>query len=148
KRYGRGKFWGGVNRQTLAGYALVPLVLGHSVVNRVLPLVMEGGSSGIGVDFVGHGYTLGAQWGYWGSWDWYAGLVTLGGYHFVYGMAKFLRIRRSERLAKWLKMSVVGVVGAWLGGLVVVVKAGRAGGIVGRQYDKLYNSLYGGLTGG
>lgn len=50
------RFWPEMSFTSLSGYILTPLVLGHSLVNRILPLWIEGSSSGVGLGFVSHGF--------------------------------------------------------------------------------------------
>ena len=42
--------------QARLGYLLVPLLGTHVLVNRVTPLMIDGGSSGIGLGYISHGF--------------------------------------------------------------------------------------------
>jgi len=126
----------------------VPLVLGHAGINRVLPWLVEGGSSGVGLDFVGHGVALQKVVGVLG----FTALVSVVGAHVVWGWAKWLGVgpeatmqERGKRRRWWgVNAAVAGFVGVWLsGGIGVVALGGRVYGWVGRHYDVLLSHLPG-----
>ena len=54
--------WPKLSGTSVLGYVAVPLVLGHTAINRMLPLWADGGSSSIGLDFVSHGLNVGPMW--------------------------------------------------------------------------------------
>ena len=80
-------FWPRLSATSALGYGLVPLLAGHVLVNRVVPLNLEGGSSSVGLTYVSHGFArhpvLAASA--------YALLVTVASWHFVGGLARWLR---------------------------------------------------------
>lgn len=147
--------WPKTSWQQMAGYVAIPLVLGHSFITRGLPLRVEGGSSGIGLDYVSHGFAIAPKLHVLG----YVALVGVVGSHVVWGWAKWLGLapkeavqgetqeRQLERRTRWWEVwSVAGaVVGIWVaGGVGVVGRAGLEGrvpGWVGRVYDGLYREL-------
>lgn len=85
RRYGEGKFFNGMSKIAITGYMLVPIAAGHIAINRLLPWYVDGGSSNIGVDFVGHGFFEGGRVAYWGGWLWYGVLIGGGVFHFTMG---------------------------------------------------------------
>lgn len=160
KRYGAESYadrrrilWPKLSTQSLLGYLFLPLIAGHTFVNRWLPLWLEGGSSGVGLRYVAHGFAkhpFVANVGY-------AALVGVGAWHFVGGAAKWLtvspeyvsengdygRVKRKRR--GWIINGVAAVVaGLWmLGGLGVVGKGGTGAGTGWevRAWDELYRSV-------
>jgi Protein of unknown function (DUF1691) len=78
--------WPPMSAQSALGYLLLPLLAGHVLVNRAVPMWVEGGSSGVGLRYVAHGFgkhpiiaTLG-----------YTALVGIASWHFVGGMVTWL----------------------------------------------------------
>ena len=135
----------------MLGYALWPLLAGHVFVNRVLPLEVEGGSSGVGLGYVSHGFAkhpVIANLGY-------AALVGVGSWHVVGGAVKWLRLsaeyiteggdygRRKRRRRAWVVNVIAGVVaGVWmLGGLGVVGRGGLGSGWEAKNWDELYRRV-------
>ena len=155
KRYGyesheqrRHLRWPSVSRISLLGYILLPLVAGHVFVNRVLPLRIEGGSSGVGLGFVSHGFAKQGVLGFIG----YSALIVVGTWHFVWGGAHWLgfsprsistdRAEAKKRRIYMLNALSTGVAGLWMaGGLGVVGRGGETSGWVGRGYDELYSRI-------
>ncbi len=130
---------------------LYPLLAGHVFVNRILPLKIQGDSSGVGLGYVAHGFakhpliaTLG-----------YTFLVTVGSWHIVGGAAKFLRIsseyvteggdygrRKRAKRSRVLNTLAACVAGVWLlGGLGVVGSGGRGTGWEAKGWDELYRQV-------
>ncbi|KAI9747422.1 MAG: hypothetical protein M4579_007468 [Chaenotheca gracillima] len=141
--------WPKVSATSVLGFTLWPLVTGHILVNRVLPLWAEGDSSGVGLGYVSHGFakypvvatTL------------YAALVGVGSWHFVKGWAKWMGwapeqvgdgisvgSASQKRRRRWLTHVVSAFVASlWMaGGLGVVGRGGAAKGWIGRGWDDLY----------
>ncbi|KAL9056077.1 MAG: hypothetical protein Q9162_003139 [Coniocarpon cinnabarinum] len=149
--------WPRLSWQSVAGYAAIPLVFTHSFVTRGLPLVVEGSSSSIGLDYVSHGFAIAPKIHLLA----YGVLVAVVGSHIVWGWSKWLGVAPTERAqgepseetlerkTRWWAVWGVsaGVVGLWMaGGLGVVGRAGldgRTGGWVGRVYDGVYRQLPG-----
>ncbi|EEQ29960.1 hypothetical protein McanMca71_006234 [Microsporum canis] len=69
--------------QAILGYATVPLIGTHILVNRLVPLYVDGGSSGVGLGYVAHGIARSP----WLMGAWYAALTGIGVWHFVGGWA-------------------------------------------------------------
>lgn len=148
-----GKAWPKLSGTSALGYALVPLVAGHALVTRVLPLWVEGGSSGVGLGYVAHGFARFPKMAF----GWHGALVGVGACHFVWGWAKWMGWTpdgRSEggdaverglsRKRRWYAVNGVSALlaGLWmLGGLGVVGRGGRMGGWVGRGWDELYRRI-------
>ncbi|KAF7511569.1 hypothetical protein GJ744_004157 [Endocarpon pusillum] len=145
--------WPKLSTQSVLGYLLFPLVAGHGFVNRWLPLRLEGGSSGVGLRFVAHGFAkhpLVANLGY-------AALVGVGVWHVVGGTAKWLRLspefveeggdygRVKARRRQWVVNGVAAfVAGLWmLGGLGVVGRGGKGVGTGWeiKAWDEIYRSV-------
>lgn len=135
------------------GYAFVPLVVGHELINRWTPLRVQGSSASIGLEYVSHAFhreplisTLG-----------FTALITVGAWHITWGWAKWLGLTpaqvtsasqpgEKQRIQKrrWYGVHAVSalVAGLWLaGGLGVVGRGGEAKGWVGREYDELYKQV-------
>lgn len=138
--------WPALSGTSALGYAAVPLVLGHAGLNRLLPWAVEGGSSGVGLDFVGHGVALQKVVGVVG----FTALVGIVGAHVVWGWAKWLGVNpdatQQERgkLRRWWGVNAVvaSVVGIWwAGGVGVVALGGRVYGWVGKHYDELLSHV-------
>jgi len=138
--------WPTLSGTSLLGYLGVPLVLGHAGLNRLLPWAVEGGSSGVGLDFVGHGVALQKVVGVLG----FSALVGIVGSHVVWGWAKYLGLNpdsttqeRGKRRRWWgVNAVAVGVIGFWAaGGIGVVALGGKVYGWVGKHYDVLFRHV-------
>jgi succinate dehydrogenase/fumarate reductase cytochrome b subunit len=143
--------WPKLSVQSMLGYMLWPLLAGHVFVNRILPLEVEGGSSGVGLGYVSHGFAkhpVIANLGY-------AALIGVGSWHVVGGVAKWLKLskefvteggdygQRKRRKRGWVVNVVAGVVaGMWmLGGLGVVGRGGLGSGWEAKNWDLLYSRV-------
>lgn len=143
--------WPALSGTSLAGYALAPLLLGHALVNRGLPLWYEGGSSSIGLEYVSHGFARHPLV----SWAGFAALVGLAVGHSVWGWARWTgwtpgavvaggEEGRRRRERRWWGVNAVSLVVAavWMaGGLGVVGRGGEVHGWVGKEYDELYRRI-------
>lgn len=138
------KVWPTVSWSSISGYILAPLVLGHAFVNRTLPWIYEGGSSGVGLGFVSHGFakhpfvaTVG-----------YAGLIGVGVGHFVWGIARWNNLvpvgnDKKARRRWWVINGItLAVTALWMaGGLGVIGQGGKSDGWIGKGYDNLYSKI-------
>jgi hypothetical protein len=143
--------WPPVTWTSATGYLLVPLVLGHAFINRVVPLLYEGGSANVGLEYVSHGFAKHPLI----SWVGFTALVTVGSWHIVGGWAKWLGLT-PQQVTSWsgdvqlirkrrfyLIIGVAAAVaGLWLaGGLGVVGRGGEATGWLAKEYDFLYSKI-------
>ncbi|PWY64525.1 N2,N2-dimethylguanosine tRNA methyltransferase [Aspergillus heteromorphus CBS 117.55] len=102
-------FWPRMSLQARLGYSLVPLLGAHVLVNRITPLIVDGGSSGVGLGYVAHGFARAPAF-----WDlYYVAFVAIGVWHFAGGWASWMgwrvTTRRKERDRK--KGSLEGYLG-------------------------------------
>lgn len=126
-------------------------------VNRILPLWVDGGSSAIGLDWVGHGLSVGPAWYRIAGRVAYFALVGTVGAHVVWGWAQWVGLKPEQAQAqtadgaksakrRWWGVNSVSVVvvAVWLaGGMGVVGRGGRVAGWVGRHYDELLKRVPG-----
>ncbi|KAI9660052.1 MAG: hypothetical protein M1821_001404 [Bathelium mastoideum] len=140
--------WPALSGTSALGYALAPLVAMHVFVNRAVPLKVAGGSSDVGLKYVGHGFTRFPAL----SWSVYVALVGVGVWHGVWGWARWMgfapgQVRVGggdgvvERKRRWWVVNGAAGVVAMLwgaGGLGVVGRGGLVGGWLGKEYDELY----------
>jgi len=138
------KVWPVVSWSSISGYILTPLVLGHALANRTLPWVYEGGSSGVGLGYVSHGFAKHPFI----AWTGYAALVGVGVGHFVWGIARWQNWipTGNDKKAKRRRWIINGITAAisllWMaGGLGVVGRGGLSDGWVGKGYDELYSKI-------
>ena len=143
--------WPNISGTSKLGYLLIPLLAGHSFINRGVPLKVHGGSSSVNLSFVSHAFAKFPALSFTG----FTALVTVGVWHSVWGWAKWLNLTpqqvthggdegRLQRKKRWYLINAVSaaVAGLWLaGGLGVVGRGGLVGGWVGREYDELYRSI-------
>ncbi|KAK8074172.1 hypothetical protein PG994_005071 [Apiospora phragmitis] len=134
-----------------SGYVLAPLLASHVFMNRVLPLMVEGDSSNIGLQYVAHGF---ARQGL-PPWIAYSALITVGVGHMVWGGAKWMGISpppgwrrttvdkqlRKRRSRYWWSINGMALAGIALwaaGGLGIVARWGATEGWLGKVYDSIY----------
>jgi hypothetical protein len=136
--------WPKMSWSSISGYILTPLVVGHAVVNRTLPWIYEGGSSGVGLQFVSHGFANHP----FTAWTGYAALVSVAAGHFVWGIARWnnwipVGKDRKARRRWWILHGISTAVAAlWMaGGLGIVGRGGKADGWIGKGYDDLYSKV-------
>ena len=143
--------WPKISATSKLGYLLVPLVFGHSFVNRIIPLWAEGGSSSINLGYVSHGFAKHPAVSIFG----FGALVTVAVWHSVWGWAKWLRLNpdsvtsgayegQISRKRRWYIINAVSTLaaGLWLaGGLGIVGRGGKAAGWIGKEYDELYRRI-------
>ena len=127
-----------------SGYILAPLVLTHAFVNRILPWVYEGGSSGVGLGYVAHGFARHPAI----AWTGYVALVATASGHIVWGAARWngwVEAGNGEKAKRrwWVINGVaVALAGLWMaGGLGVVGTGGLSEGWIGKGYDVLYSKV-------
>lgn len=63
---------------------MLPLVAAHARLLRVVPLLVDGGSHEVTLEYLGHGFSLG-PWGWWRWGGFYTVMVGLVSYHVVSG---------------------------------------------------------------
>jgi len=137
------RFWPVMSFTSISGYALAPLVLGHAFVNRTLPWLIEGSSSGVGLGFVSHGFAKNPLV----AWAGYTVMLCLAAGHMTWGWAKWLNLTPagtdSNRRRWWqLNASSMLFAASWMaGGFGVVARAGKASGWMGKDYDMLYDQI-------
>ena len=143
--------WPKLSLQSAIGYLLYPLVVGHMYINRILPLQEEGGSSGVGLRFVAHGFTKHPYVDHIG----YGVLIALGSWHIIGGTAKWLRVsqeyvtiagdygRKVRRRRGWIINGLSAAVALiWMaGGLGIVGRGGKGSLWEARGWDALYKKV-------
>lgn len=138
-------FWPVMSYSSISGYILTPMVLGHVLVNRVLPWWFDGSSSGVGLGFVSHGFAKHPLI----AWTGYGALIGLAAGHFSWGWSKWLNLtpdgsnsKKSRRRWWEINASSVFLAVLWMaGGLGVIARGGKASGWVGKVYDELYAQI-------
>ena len=130
------------------------MLAAHILVNRVVPLYVEGGSSGVGLQYLAHGFVkhravMSVA---------YAAMVGTASWHVVWGWAKWMGLtpdgaagmegdgveKGLRRKRRWYGANGVATVvaGLWMaGGWGVVARGGEAKGWVGKGFDGLYRSV-------
>ena len=143
--------WPKLSWKSASGYALLPAVAIHTLVNRIVPLWADGGSSGVGLQYVAHGFAkhpLVANLGY-------IMLVGLASFHVVWGWAQWLGktpdqstdlgfSRKEGQKRRWWSINIASTSLAisWMaGGLGIVGRGGRATGWIGKGFDDLYRQI-------
>ncbi|KAI0476331.1 DUF1691-domain-containing protein [Xylariaceae sp. FL0804] len=149
--------WPPLSYISLSGYALAVATAAHVAMNRVLPLLADGDSSNVGLQYVAHGFARHPAV----SWAAYAALLAAGAGHAVWGWARWLdaappagwkratydRPTRQRRRRAWwsIQGAAVALAGLWAaGGLGVVARGGAAEGWLAKVYDNIYS--YAGLA--
>ena len=140
--------WPRVSGTSALGFALVPLVGAHAVVNRILPLWQEGGNANIGLEYVSHGFARHRLL----SFMVFVPLTALMSWHVVWGWAKWLGWNPEQvtqggqegdlrRKRRWYVINAIsaGVAALWMaGGLGIVGRGGEAQGWLAKEYDGLF----------
>ena len=145
--------WPKVSGTSALGFMLTPLLFGHAFVNRILPLWVDGGSSGVGLEYVAHGFAKHPALAFSG----YAVYVTVASWHVVWGWAKWLGLtpdlmgwvsdeqgRELRKRWRWWACNGISmlIAAVWMaGGLGVVGRGGKATGWIGKGYDELYRRI-------
>lgn len=145
-----------------SGYGFALFLSAHVVLNRLLPLHVEGDSANIGLAYVAHGFAKHPATSYIA----YTGLLGLGCGHMVWGWAKWVGLaqlagwhidlksvtrnknedvrRRKRRRRIWLSVNATAVLATALwaaGALGVVARGGKMDGWVGKVYDGLFATV-------
>ncbi|KAI1149090.1 hypothetical protein F4825DRAFT_67550 [Nemania diffusa] len=145
------RIWPVFSRIAASGYVFAALLTSHVVMNRVLPLVVDGDSSNIGLAYVAHGFARHAPSAYAA----YVLLLSVGVGHMVWGMARWLDVAppanwkkvtvhkplRSRRRRAWwaVNATAASLTLLWAaGGLGVVARAGPAQGWIASVYNGIY----------
>ena len=144
--------WPKLSLTSLSGYILYPLAAAHVFVNRILPLKVDGDSSGVGLRYFSHGFQrhpliLGAG---------YVGLLGIASFHFVTGAGKFLKLgpeyvvrggedgRRERVMRGWVINGVAGLMWVvWVAGGLGVVGRGVGGVSASAWEAKGWDNLLG-----
>lgn len=102
-------FWPRMSLQARLGYALGPLIGAHVLVNRITPLMVDGGSSGIGLGYVAHGFARSPV--FWNIY--YLLFVAVGVWHIVGGWAAWMgwRVTTARKDQRGKKGSLEGYLG-------------------------------------
>lgn len=159
------KLWPKMNLQARLGYILVPLLGTHVLVNRVVPLIVDGGSSGIGLGYIAHGFARNPV-----MWNlFYLPFVATGAWHIVGGWATWMgwrvtttrngrsnkgslagylvdpksqRARRQRKM--WWMVNGVTAIGAaiWLtGALGIIGRAGEGSAWEAKSWNEMYSRV-------
>lgn len=157
-----------VSLQARLGYLLVPLIGSHVLINRVTPLMVDGGSSGIGLGYVAHGFARSPVF----SNLYYLLFVAVGVWHIVGGWAawmgwKITTVRteqnrnkgslegylegnlqneqraRRQRRTKWMVYGIAAVGSSiWLAGaLGIIGRAGAGAAWEAKTWDDIYSQV-------
>lgn len=144
--------WPKVSGTSALGMLLAPAILAHGFVNRAIPLKLEGGSSGIGLGYVAHGFAKHP----WLMTAAYVPLIGIAALHVVWGSATWLGLapglvrgvdaqdRKIKHNRRWWATNALAalVAGLWAaGGLGVVARGGLAGGWQGKHWDAMYRHI-------
>lgn len=138
------RVWPGFNWAQASGYALVGLVGGHMYINRILPLIHEGDSSGVGLLFAAHGFARNPLL----TWSAHVALLGVAAGHVVWGWARWLGwlapVNQQRAKRRWWTINGIAAAVATIwaaGGLGVVARGGLAVGWVGTGFDELYSKI-------
>lgn len=159
-------FWPAANLQARTGYALIPLLGTHVLVNRAVPLAVDGGSSGVGLGYVAH--CIARSPVFWNLY--YLLFVAAGVWHVVGGwaawmgwgattsrrertnrasLAGYLGSPKTQQRAKrqrkmWWVVNGIAALGAsvWLAGaLGIIGRAGEGSGWEAKGWNEIYNQV-------
>ncbi|KAI0537903.1 hypothetical protein GGR58DRAFT_469876 [Xylaria digitata] len=145
------RIWPVVSNISISGYVYTVLLASHVAMNRVLPLIVDGDSSNIGLEYVSHGFARHAPSAYIA----YILLLSVSAGHMVWGMARWLDLAppanwkkitfdkptRSRRRRAWwtVNATAASLAALWAaGGLGVVARAGPAHGWLATVYNGIY----------
>ena len=145
------ELWPTLSGISKLGYLGLPLLLGHTFINRGIPNQLPGGSSNINLSYVSHAFAKHPIVSFAG----FAALISVTVFHTTWGWAKWLGFTPDQtttmgaerQLVKKRRWYIINGVAAamtalWMaGGFGVIGRAGEAGGWVGRQYDQMYQRI-------
>jgi hypothetical protein len=143
--------WPVISGISALGFATTWLVVGHAIVNRLVPLYIEGSSANVGLEYVAHGFAkhpITATAGF-------ATLVGVSVWHMTWGWAKWMGWTPSqvtiggsegglEKKRRWYLVNGAAALSTlvWLaGGLGVVGRGGKTIGWQAGVYDSLYKQI-------
>ena len=159
-------FWPRMSLQSQLGYLLVPLLGAHALVNRVMPVILDGGSSGVGLGYVAHGFARSPV--FWNTF--YAAFVTAGVWHIVGGWAAWMGwkvttvrkergklgsieyglgqtedslVAKKQKKSRWLVSGTIAVgTAVWLAGaLGIIGRGGQGSGWEASGWNKIYSQV-------
>lgn len=93
------QLWPRMTLQARLGYILAPLLGAHVLVNRITPLMVDGGSSGIGLGYIAHGFARSPV--FWNIY--YTVFVAAGMWHIVGGWASWMGWRVTTVRTEWFR---------------------------------------------
>ena len=151
KKQYRDQLWPAVSGISKLGYLSVPLLVGHTFINRGIPDQFPGGSTNIGLSYVSHAFAKHPIVSFSG----FAALISVTVFHATWGWAKWLGYtpdqttatgyeRQIAKKRRWYIINGVAsaVTALWMaGGFGVIGRGGEAGGWVGRIYDEMYQRI-------
>ncbi|CAK7228928.1 hypothetical protein SBRCBS47491_007075 [Sporothrix bragantina] len=159
RRYGGGRHgkstWPSLSWIGASGYVFAVTLGAHVAVNRLLPMVVQGDSSDIGLAYISHGFARHPLV----AWLSYGVFLGAASGHMVWGWARWLGVaqraawtgpdttletkpvqRRRRRAWLVVQGGVLLTFCAWVfGGLGVVARGGLVQGWVAKVYDELYD---------
>ena len=152
--------------QSRLGYLLIPLLGAHALVNRVMPVILDGGSSGVGLGYVAHGFARSPV--FWNTF--YAAFVTASVWHIVGGWAAWMGwkvttvrkergkpgsieyglgqtqdslVAKKQKKSRWLVSGTIAVgTAVWLAGaLGIIGRGGQGSGWEASGWNKIYSQV-------
>ena len=102
-------FWPRMSLQARLGYCFVPFLGAHVLVNRITPLIADGGSSGVGLGYVAHGIARNPV--FWNVY--YVTLAAVGMWHIVGGWGAWMgwRVTTAQKERGYKKCSMESYLG-------------------------------------
>lgn len=145
------ELWPRISGISKLGFLGVPLLLGHTFINRAIPAEFPGGSSNINLSYVSHAFAKHPAISFAG----FAALIGVTVFHSTWGWAKWLgwtpdqstQMGYEREISKKRRFYIVNGIAAavtalWMaGGFGVIGRGGEAGGWVGKQYDEMYRQI-------
>ncbi|KAL4780490.1 hypothetical protein BJX76DRAFT_46089 [Aspergillus varians] len=160
-------FWPRMSLQARLGYAFAPLLATHVLVNRIAPIMVDGGSSSVSLSFVAHGIARSRV--FWVTY--YHVFVFVGVYHILGGVASWMgwritttrkprgskkcsleghlgyaeseqHVKRRKRM--WWNFNRIAGLGAcvWLAGAIWVIgNGGEGSGWEAKGWNEIYSQV-------
>lgn len=120
----------GLSPMSFAGYLLIPMILYHIYHNRLVPMIVDGGSSFVNLSFISHLISEHR----WVTFPGLVALVWLSSYHMITGWMMYLNFygKRSRKVAYFLinGMALISVLS-----LSNISKIGPAVGFVAKKFN-------------